>query len=722
MKKFILSFLFVQFAIIVSIAQISQGGLPYSWQQTITEQLLNTTLLPAVQIPKLNNKNIDKNGSFVFAEIIKFNKNTNEVGKWIELDNGDRLWRIRLKSEGAYSINFTFSRFLIPEGAEVFVYSPNRTYKLGAFTNKNNKIYGSLTIAPIPGNEIVIEYFEPEDAEFNGELTIGTIGHDYLNVFGVKDGQFGASGECNIDINCPEGDNWQVQKKAICRLIINNSRLCTGSLINNTSLNKTPYVLSANHCISTQSEAENTVYVFNYESPSCNGPDGSVDQSISGADLIATKNNYQGYLDYTLIRLSTDIPLNYKPYFAGWDSRGIIPEKETCIHHPWGDVKKISRDFDPAEIVSYVGWGYDPNSFWRINYWDNGTTEGGSSGSPLFDQNKHIIGTLTGGEASCTVDSCDYYQMFSVAYDKYSDYDLQLKHWLDPLNSGVEFLDGLNTESGNTEVTDLINVVHWVVGQSLAFYLANDGGYLAGNNIYQDKAKAEFYNKNEYGNRNAVTGAYVAFAYATGRDDEMIELQVLKDNMGMPSTLLGSAKVTLKEIKEKADKDYVYYNFDPPVEINSSIYLSVVLPQYEGDTVALMTVEEAENNTAWELNYNNEWIPYSHPDSSWGIKLSHIIALEIGRFTAINEKPNLVDIIKLYPNPATNKINIKLNPTCNKNVSIEIYEVYGRLVYKKLNSNINNEFNIDISKLQAGFYLMAININGKVITKKFIKK
>ncbi len=722
MKKVILSILLAHIIISISVAQISQGGLPYSWQQTLQKGLPDAILLPAVQIPKIENRDFTKHGTFAFAETIEFNKSIDKAGEWIQLDNGDRLWRIRLKSEGAYSINFTFSKYLIPEGAEVFVYSPDKTYKIGAFTDKNNKEYGSLAIAPIPGDEIVIEYYEPEDVDFNGELTIGTIGHDYLNIFGKKDGQYGASGECNIDVNCPEGANWQVQKKSVCRMIINNSLLCSGSLVNNTSQNKAPYVLSANHCVNNQTKAENTVFVFNYESPTCDGPDGSVDQSISGADLVATKNNNQGYLDFTLLKLSTDIPLNYKPFFAGWDSRGTTPEKETCIHHPWGDVKKISHDFDPADVVSYVGWGYDPNSFWRINYWDNGTTEGGSSGSPLFDQNKRIIGTLTGGEASCSVDSCDFFQMFSVTYDKYADYDLQLKHWLDPLNSGVAFLDGMDTESGDTEVADLINVAHWVAGQNLAFYLANDGGYLAGNNIYQDKAKAEFYNKTEFGNRNAVTGAYVAFGYATGRDNTMIELQVLKDNMGSPSTLLGSAKATLKEIKEKADKDYVYCSFDPPIEINGSIYLSVVLPQYEGDTVALMTVEEAEVNTAWEFNYDEEWWPYSHPDNSWGIKLSHIIALEIGRFTAINETPDFADNIKLYPNPATNEININLGSEHNKKVDIEIYEVFGRLVSQNIYPDKNSDINIDISGLQAGFYLVAINIDGKTITKKFVKK
>ena len=371
--------------------QISDNGIPYSWQESISETSPEVTFLESVQIPKSTDINIEKHGAFTFAKIIEFNKSTDEVGQWINLDNGDRLWRLRLKSEGAYSINFIFSRYLIPEGAEVYVYSPDKMHKLGAFTHKNNKEYGSLAIAPIPGNEIIIEYYEPEDVDFNGELIIGSIGHDYLNIFGYKDGQFGKSGECNIDINCSEGTEWQIQKRSICRIIIGGSVLCTGTLVNNTANDKEPYVLSANHCISTQELANSTVFVFNYESPNCGGSDGSVEQSISGADLVATKNNDNGYLDFTLLRLSSDVPLDYKPYFAGWNSNGNIPEKTTCIHHPWGDVKKISHDFDTSEATSNTDWQYDSDSFWKIVSWDNGTTEPGSSGSPIFDQNKQIV-------------------------------------------------------------------------------------------------------------------------------------------------------------------------------------------------------------------------------------------------------------------------------------------------------------------------------------------
>lgn len=702
-------------------AQISKNGIPISWQENIDNTLLQQHIITPAHVPKSDKVNRGKNGSFTFATVIEFNKSIEETGTWTSLNNGDRIWQVRLKSEGAYSLNFTFSRYLLPEGATVFVYSPDKKYKLGAFTSENNKSYGTLAVAPIAGNEIIIEYFEPEDVDFKGELRIGTIGYDYLNTFGEKDGQFGASGSCNIDINCPEGTEWQKQKRAICRMVINNSELCTGSLVNNTLEDQTPYILSANHCVNNEYNAQNTVFLFNYESPSCNGVDGSNKQSISGAELVATKNKDQGYLDFTLLKLSESVPSNYEPYFAGWDSRGNIPQKSTCIHHPWGDVKKISHDYDAADNATYIGYGYDPNSFWRINYWDKGTTEGGSSGSPIFDENARITGTLTGGEASCNVDSCDYFQMFSVSFDKYAADSLQLKHWLAPNQSGIEYLDGYDLMDNPKEITDEITVANWEEGQSLAFYLANDGGYLAGNNIYQDKAKAEFFNKTKFGNRSIVTQAHVAFAYATGNDNELIELQVVQDNFGSPSSVLGSSVRTLGDIKKKADKDYIIYAFDPPVEINGSIYLSVVLPQNEGDTVALMTIEEAEVNTAWELNYENEWLPYSDPENSWGIKLSHIIALQIGSYVGIKDDIKEAEI-KLFPNPAQNSLTVEMGNDQQISNNIEIYNTFGRLVLSESIMNKNQQFEINISDLNAGFYVLVIKQKERIISTKFIKE
>jgi len=707
---------------VVVFGQVSKGGLPYFWTEPVEAKLLDAYVLPGADALTASNKKsaYTKGVALTFAELFDVNLTSDNSGNWTQLANGDKIWEVIIISEGAYSLNVQFSNYLLPEGARLFIYNSTHTQVIGAFTEKNNKKWRSLATMPVSGDKIIIEYYEPAEVDFPGELTIGTIGHDYLGIFGKKDGQFGISDTCNIDINCSEGEDWQIQKRAVCRMITGGSQLCSGSLINNVLEDQTPYFLTANHCIDNDYLAQHTVFVFNYESPSCNGIDGSVSQSVSGAELIATKNQDKGYLDFSLLRLSEKIPLTYKPYFAGWDSRSIIPNKATCIHHPWGDVKKISVDNNPLEKSTYLGYGYDPQAHWKVLRWDAGTTQGGSSGSPLFNANKNIVGCLSGGDADCINSVNDYYQMFSAAYNKYPTDSTSLKPWLDPSNSGIQVLDGYDPLKIGGEVTDLISVAHWKEGQNLAFYEANEGGYLAGNNIYQDKAKAEFFNKNEFLPLNVITGAYVAFGFASGRDNELIEMQVLQDNFGIPSTVLGSSYVTLGKIKENADKDYVYFSFEPPVEVNSSIYLSIVLPQYSGDTLALMTVEESIVNTAWELNYYNQWYPYSDPDNSWNIKLSHLIAMEIGRYVSIDSKNKITDEILLYPNPAIDNITLD-----GKNTSISkitVFDAFGKMIEEIQVPANKGVFTLNVSNFIPGMYIIQITAQKGLITKKLIKK
>ncbi|MGE4289211.1 MAG: T9SS type A sorting domain-containing protein [Salinivirgaceae bacterium] len=699
--------------------QISKNGTPYSWLNPQLIQQPEVVRLPGVQaIPTATIvESRLKSGSSVFAHLFPVNKGLWNAGVWTDLPNGDRVWQLSLESDGALGFTVNFSRYLLPEGATVFIFNAERTQVLGAFTSANNKPWQGLAVQPISGNSITIEYYEPADVDFEGELHIAQVGHDFVGVALEKDGRFNTSDTCQVDINCEAGAEWQVHKRAVCRMVINGNELCSGALINNTLNDQTPYVLSANHCVDSKLRAQNTVFVFNYESPTCKGTDGSVSQSISGASLMATKNQDKGYLDFALLRLSQAVPLSYQPYFAGWDSRILTPQSVAGIHHPWGDVKKISVDYDALVTGSFDAW-YDPDTFWKVLEWDLGTTEGGSSGSPLFDQHQRIVGSLTGGEATCTHPVNDYYQMLAVAFDKYPADTNQLKKWLVPNNSGVTFLDGFDPLASPGIVTDKISVVHWEQGQNLAFYVANDGGYLAGNNVYGDKEKAEFFNKQEFLPLNVISGARIAFAYASGNDNEWIELKVISESFGFPSNYLGSAYASLGEIKEKADKEWVYFSFDPPIEVIGSVFLSVVLPQNPGDTVALMTVEKASVNTAWEYNADNKWYPYSNPDFSWDISLAHLIALEIGRYTLIEDNVGFKKELVVYPNPANEQVTIETVQEAIK--SVVLFDGLGRRVRVGNISIDRNKAQFDVSRLSKGIYVVLVGLENERLSAKIM--
>ncbi len=433
-------------------AQLSEGGTPVSFKRFLKSAgdipVEKMEPVDHEELLKEDSLNTGKKGAYRFAKRFFVEYNTTDFGLWQVLDDGARLWRLGIQSEGAYSINIIFSKYKLPEGAKLFLYNESREHILGAYTHLNNKETEVLAVQPVYGDKMYIELYVPADAAHEPELIIGQIGHDYKGVFvNPKSKIIQKSGTCNVDINCTEGDEWQKEKRAVCKMIIDGTYLCTGTLVNNTKEDGKPYLLTAHHCVDHDPKGmgPKIVYYFNYENTSCDGGGASSNQTISGSALRATTPN----LDFCLYEMSQVPPVSYKPYYAGWDRSGTDPTYVTCIHHPGGDVKKISADSDGATTASY---GYDYRTHWKVPSWDFGTTEGGSSGSGLFDQNHRLIGDLTGGDASCGNSVNDYFAQFHYSWDKYPETGKQLKAWLDPDNSGVVTLDGYDPQSGNTFV------------------------------------------------------------------------------------------------------------------------------------------------------------------------------------------------------------------------------------------------------------------------------
>ncbi len=366
------------------------------------------------------------------------------------LPDGSEIYRVEIESRGAYSLNIIFSKFNLPDGVSVFIYSPDLETVRGAYTSLNNKKSGKLATTPVPGDRIIVELDIPAGIiGFDPDLTIGRISHDFSDPFGFKTG-FGTSGDCNVDINCPEGDDWQVEKRSVVKIIRGGFWLGSGALINNTSNDGRAMIYTANHVIANQGQAESTVYYFNYESPECDGPNGRLDQSVSGSDMLATTSR----LDFALLELSKIPPLDYEVYYAGWNRAvGASNNNVTCIHHPSGDVKKISKCLGVI-VTGNFGSGFDENTHWRIPEWNLGTTEGGSSGSPLFDQDHNIIGDLTGGDADCDYNFNDYFQKLFVCWDRYSDIGEQLKYWLDPIDNGAIVWNGFDPSTAGFPVAN----------------------------------------------------------------------------------------------------------------------------------------------------------------------------------------------------------------------------------------------------------------------------
>ncbi len=363
------------------------------------------------------------------------------------LPNGATIYRLAIHCPEALTVNLTFEKTNIPNGNELYVYNSNKEFILGKFTQKH--VYeGTLGTELVPGNTAIVEYFVPKGNDL-GSLFVGTATHGYrsANEFLVK--AFGGSGSCNMNVNCPDGFSWTQQRNSVVMLVSGSNGFCSGALINNTANDGKPYVLTANHCYSNPT---NWIFRFNWQAVDCSNPANSPSfQSISGAVLRSRRTPS----DFCLVEITgglenNTVPLSFQPFFAGWNRSNTPPSSTVSIHHPAGDIKKIAFD-DQAAVAVQAMSSTEAESSWQVIWDRNTTTEGGSSGSPLFDQNRRIIGQLWGGSASCSnLSAPDYYGRLHNSWDPSgSNESNHARTWLDPSNSGAEFIDGydpLNAE------------------------------------------------------------------------------------------------------------------------------------------------------------------------------------------------------------------------------------------------------------------------------------
>jgi len=451
MKKtlYLLSIVLLSFA---SLAQQGDGGEPFYDNSKSSSVVMDARSFSQPDVTALKAEDavsdVQKDSPWRFGYNNYTNFNFNNSGTWTDLANGGKIWQLSLTCEDALTVNLTFEDLILPEGNEMYVFNPEKTFILGKFTSKH--VYeGQLGTELVPGETVIVEYYvAPQNISSARDLTISTVTHGYRTAAEFQEKAFGSSGSCNMNSICADGDPIRDEISSTIMLVSGSNGFCTGAVINNTENNGIPYVLTANHCYSNPAS---WIFRFKWASSTCNNPGSSPSfMSLSGAVLRARRTPS----DFCLVEITggletpsgssiPTIPSFYNAFFSGWDNSGTAPSSAHCVHHPSGDIKKISFDDDP--LVSGNGMGStEPNSQWKLVWDRNTTTEPGSSGSPLFDQNGRIVGQLWGGGASCfQLSSPDYYGKLSVSWETDAAISKQLKHWLDPNDSGVDTIDGI---------------------------------------------------------------------------------------------------------------------------------------------------------------------------------------------------------------------------------------------------------------------------------------
>lgn len=377
-------------------------------------------------------------------------------GTWETLADGSNIWRLRLQARRATSINLAFDRFHLPPGARLDIYATDRHQRIRTFDHLDNGNRRQLWTPALATDDLVVELTLPRHMTVGWELRLASLQQGYRDLDGSTPDK---SGSCNVDVVCPEGDPWRNETRSVARITISGLFLCTGFLVNNTAFDRHPFFMTADHCGVDANSDTTLVTYWNYQNSTCRPPgggssggqgDGTLSQFTTGSTFLAGSTAS----DFTLVELSQAPGQELDVYFAGWDARAIDFASAVGIHHPGGQEKRISFEDDPINTTSYLGSGSPGDgTHLRVSDWDLGTTEGGSSGSPLFSPDHHVVGQLHGGFAACGNDQSDWYGRFSRSWS------LGASDWLDPLDTGLMVLDGLTSnvffadgfESGSTD-------------------------------------------------------------------------------------------------------------------------------------------------------------------------------------------------------------------------------------------------------------------------------
>ena len=339
---------------------------------------------------------------------------TTEDGRLIEKGNYS-LWSMILRSANAKSMSVRFENTNLPENAIMHLFNEETGFVVGPIKRSNFR-NGVFQSDYVNGDRISIHVFVP-NSESSEDLSIyiSSYNHGILSF----DSDFESSGACQINASCEAGMDCQIG--SVCKIIIGESA-CSGALVNNDCCDLTPYILTADHCFTaTGLNPIDWSFRFHYESPSCNPseePHPSQWVTYSGANINARWVN----TDFLLLELNESINQERSLSFSGWDRNDVNSGSTTGVHHPSGDVKKVSYDDDP----NVAGVNFHEVIF------DQGIVEPSSSGSPLYDDNNRIIGQLCcGSRRGCADQNASFnYGRLDESWDGNGTPNSRLRDWL----------------------------------------------------------------------------------------------------------------------------------------------------------------------------------------------------------------------------------------------------------------------------------------------------
>lgn len=683
-------------------AQISHGGEPlFARNNTDNDLLRNSMIIPFMEMPtfdvdsalyidEYNRENMRGNFTFAHKFFTKIKKGVD--GNQFTLDDGTKVWQVGIRSEGAYSINLLFTQFHLPKGGRLFIYNKDYSHIIGSFTEKNNTPAQILPIRPVAGEAIIVEYSEPADAEFEGVLEIGEVNHDFLGILRAEPLADPSGSDCMIDVLCEDVDEELLRSTVM--LIINGTITCSGSLINNTENDGAPYLLTAVHCFNQTLSPQNDQYYidkagtviafFNYNRPICGtSARGTEEMSLaSSTPRIIMENK-----DLALLEFQEKPPVHYNVYYAGWNvDGGNSNSPYTNIHHPKGAVKKmgIRNGNLSLSTPSLSGQTFDNLSHWRVASWNVGSTYGGSSGSPLFDNNNLIVGGLSGGSSVCSGTNPgsgnDY---FFALHKAWLDTDYSLQSYLNPKEKNVNQWQGFDPHA-NRPVMRISNA-NFNDGDTPITTQRNDkSGYLFGSNTSGITEFAEEFNLNY---SSELLGTYLILPKVSNISSGNIEVRVYSGTSS-PETLLASQIFRPQYLNYSSgnfsSKDKTtsiitenFIKFDDAVSVDKKFFIAYKINNPSSTNFAVYNTEfgSSQANSAW-IKEDNTWTKASNYSQAINTSLAIHPVLRYTEEVSIPKKPHATK--EFIFNRSNNQLQSSVD--LEQNARVSIYSVSGQVI------------------------------------------
>jgi hypothetical protein len=346
---------------------------------------------------------------------------------------GTIAYSTAIRVDAADRVRLRLDHVVLPEGAILWIYGANETP-----TGFGRELLqdGTLWTPPAQGPVVFLDVEIPspksaaDAASFEIHQIVELLAGSQISLQPKPDD----APTCLEDATCIGSstfDNIRSAQKGIAHLEFvsgGNSFVCSGGLLNDRNSTGTPYLLTANHCISTQSVASTVVAYFDFTSTSCNGSfNGNNAPHTSGAQLLTTSTAS----DFAFLKLNS-IPSGR--VLLGWDPRSSSVSSGVKLHrisHPVpADTIFPQMYSDTLVNTTFLSCINRARPNYIYSTGGQGGIYGGSSGSPAMLDGGYVVGQLLGScpsggsdaSSGCDPRNASVDGAFSSTYSQISTY------------------------------------------------------------------------------------------------------------------------------------------------------------------------------------------------------------------------------------------------------------------------------------------------------------